>query len=157
MDQKLYLKSIQNRNKNSTKNRSQKQDKTWMHLGTILDRFLLRLGSQNASLWAPILLPKSLQKIIQSDQKHPEACPRARGPSKGKNGTHIESRTLKIEPLGNHLTPKKRPKSRPPLGHMEPSEACPGAPEAPNDSQHGAKIQPNEQFCKPLPLSQCRL
>ena len=29
--------------------------------------------------------------------------------------------------------------SRPPLVHMEPPEACPGAPEAPNDNQHGAK------------------
>ena len=33
--------------------------------------------------------------------------------------------------------------SRPPMGHMEPTEACPEAPEAPNDSQHGAKTQPN--------------
>ena len=33
--------------------------------------------------------------------------------------------------------------SRPPMGHMKPTEACPEAPEAPNDSQHGAKTQPN--------------
>ena len=29
--------------------------------------------------------------------------------------------------------------SRPPLVHMEPPEACPGAPEAPTDNQHEAK------------------
>ena len=33
--------------------------------------------------------------------------------------------------------------SRPPMGHMEPTEACPEASEAPNDSQHGAETQPN--------------
>ena len=33
--------------------------------------------------------------------------------------------------------------SRPPMGHMKPTEACPEAPDAPNDSHHGAQTQPN--------------
>ena len=39
-------------------------------------RFLLRFGSQNASLWAPCLLPKPLQKIMFKKIKCPKSRPK---------------------------------------------------------------------------------
>ena len=100
-----------------------------------------------ASLLVPIRLPKSFPKYIQ--------------PTLGAQGTRRSVpgslRTLKMHPKWKqNCTQDPHPAfglpfhshnaqngSRPSLGHMEPPEACPGPPGAPNDSQHGSKTPPN--------------
>ena len=105
----------------------------------------LSSGPSKSTLWATILLPKCSQngsRLPMGPQK------RAQEPEDPQKASKMEPK-LSPGPLKSSLwatisLPKcSQNGSRPPMGHMEPTEACPEAPEAPNDSQHGAKTQPN--------------
>ena len=63
----------------------------------LFDRCLLRLGSQNASLWAPFLAPKWLQRIIKN-RSAPKVAPRP---------PNFTPRRPKIVPRGSKRLPRE--------------------------------------------------
>ena len=97
------------------------------------------------SILAPFLAPKLGPKM---DPGHPWGTgspqKRAQEPEDPQKASKMEPKLSPGPSKSSLWATISLPKcsqngSRPQMGHMEPTEACPEAPEAPNDSQHGAK------------------
>ena len=93
VDPKTDRKSSQNRSKTTPRG-----DCFALKFAPIfVDRFLLRLGSQNVSFWAPFLLPKSLPKIIKN-RSAAKVAPRP---------PNFAPRQPKIAPRGSKRLPRE--------------------------------------------------
>ena len=101
-DPKTPWKSSQNGTKTTPRG-----DFLLLNLHIFFDRFLLRFGYQNASLWAPFLLPKSLQKIIKNHLPQKSPQDHTISPQDGPRSPQEAPRGSKRPPRASKETPKK--------------------------------------------------